>query len=266
MMSWSNGSGERRYPVGRALTILAMRFMARRDSVHFSFETKYDRDFWTKRGVADHQNSSVLDGAGVDLNLFHPSESAGSHSRKKVIFASRLLKSKGLNAFLMMARELASRPDVQFIVAGLADDQDPDAIRPEDLEQLSEIRFLGQVDDMPPLLRECDIVCLPTRYGEGIPRILIEAAATGLASIVSDHPGCRAVIEDGVTGQVLPAEADLEMSRNLSSAVVRYLEDPELLAQHKRAAYLAFQSRDFSQDACVARFTELLGWHQDARA
>jgi glycosyltransferase involved in cell wall biosynthesis len=241
-----------------------MRFMARRDNVHFSFETKYDRDFWTKRGVADHQNSSVLDGAGVDLNLFHPSESTSSHSRKKVIFASRLLKSKGLNAFLMMARELANRPDVQFVVAGLADDQDPDAIRPEDLEQLSEIRFLGQVDDMPPLLRECDIVCLPTRYGEGIPRILIEAAATGLASIVSDHPGCRAVIEDGVTGQVLPAKSDFEMSRNLSSAVVRYLENPELLAQHKRAAYQAFQSRDFSQDACVARFTELLGWHQDA--
>jgi glycosyltransferase involved in cell wall biosynthesis len=264
MMSWSKGSGERRYPVGRALTILAMRFMARRDNVHFSFETKYDRDFWTKRGVADHQNSSVLDGAGVDLNLFHPSESTSSHSRKKVIFASRLLKSKGLNAFLMMARELANRPDVQFVVAGLADDQDPDAIRPEDLEQLSEIRFLGQVDDMPPLLRECDIVCLPTRYGEGIPRILIEAAATGLASIVSDHPGCRAVIEDGVTGQVLPAKSDFEMSRNLSSAVVRYLENPELLAQHKRAAYQAFQSRDFSQDACVARFTELLGWHQDA--
>ena len=263
MMSWSKGSGERRYPVGRALTILAMRFLARHDSVHFSFETKYDRDFWMKRGVANHKNSSVLDGAGVDLNLFYPSESARSDSKTKVIFASRLLKSKGLNAFLMMARNLADRPDVQFIVAGLADDQDPDAIRPEYLEQLGDIRFLGQVDDMPPLLRECDIVCLPTRYGEGIPRILIEAAATGLASIVSDHPGCRAVIENGVTGQVLPAKADFEMSRMLSAAVARYLEDPGLLAQHKRAAYQAFRSRDFSQDACVARFTELLGWHRD---
>jgi glycosyltransferase involved in cell wall biosynthesis len=265
MMSWSKGSGERRYPIGRALTILAMRFLAQRDSVHFSFETKYDRGFWMKRGVADNKNSSVLDGAGVDLKLFYPLESARSSSKTKVIFASRLLKSKGLNAFLMMARDLANRPDVQFIVAGLADDQDPDAIRPEDLEQLSEIRFLGQVDDMPPLLRECDIVCLPTRYGEGIPRILIEAAATGLASIVSDHPGCRAVIEDGVTGQVLSAKADFEMSRKLSAAVIRYLEDPDLLTRHKQAAYQTFQSREFSQDACVARFTELLGWHGDVR-
>lgn len=266
MMSWSKGSGERRYPVGRALTILAMRFLARCDSVHFSFETKHDRDFWMKRGIANHKNSSVLDGAGVDLNLFYPLETARSNSKTKIIYASRLLKSKGLNAFLMMARDLANRPDVEFIVAGLADDQDPDAIRPEDLNQLGEIRFLGQVDDMPPLLRECDIVCLPTRYGEGIPRILIEAAASGLASIVSDHPGCRAVVEDGVTGQVLSAKADFEMSRKLSAALVRYLEDPDLLTQHKRAAYQAFQAREFSQDACVARFTELLGWPRDVPA
>lgn len=113
--------------------------------------------------------------------------------------------------------------------------------------------------------RECDVVCLPTRYGEGIPRILIEAAATALASVVSDHPGCRAVVEDGVTGQVLSARAGFEMSRKLSAAVVGYLDDPDLLARHKQAAYLAFQSREFSQDACVARFTELLGWRQDVR-
>jgi glycosyltransferase involved in cell wall biosynthesis len=258
MMSWSKGSGERRYPVGRALTILAMRFLARRDSVHFSFETNYDRDFWRKRGIITNKNSSVIDGAGVDLNLFYPLENARSRSKTKVIFASRLLKSKGLNAFLMMTRDLANRPDVEFIVAGLADDQDPDAVRAEDLEQLGEIRFLGQVDDMPPLLRECDIVCLPTRYGEGIPRILIEAAATGLASIVSNHPGCSAVVEDGTTGQVLSAKSDFEMSRKLSAAIARYLEDPELLARHKQAAYRSFLSREFNQDTCVARFAELL--------
>jgi hypothetical protein len=55
------------------------------------------------------------------------------------------------------------------------------------------------------------------------------------------------------------------MSRSLSAAVVRYLEDPDLLARHKQAAYQAFQARDFSQDACVARFTQLLGWDPDVR-
>ena len=124
---------------------------------------------------------------------------------------------------------------------------------------MSEIRFIGLVEDMPPLLRECDIVCLPTRYGEGIPRILIEAAATGLASIASGHPGCREVVEDRVTGRILSATSDVEMSRELSAAIVDYLENPDRLKQHKQAAYQHFRSRDFNQQASVARFTELLG-------
>jgi glycosyltransferase involved in cell wall biosynthesis len=261
MMSLRKGPGERRYPVATALTLLAFRIFARRDRVHFTFETKHDFDFWAKRGIANIKNSSIMDGAGVDPNVFYPLTIPRSNSKTKIIFASRLLKSKGLNAFLMMARHLADRPDVEFIVAGIADDQDPDAIRHEDLNQLSEIRFLGHVEDMAPLLRECDIVCLPTRYGEGVPRILIEAAATGLASIVSGHPGCRAVVEDGITGQILSATSDVEMGRELSAAVVRYLETPDRLKEHKENAYRHFQSREFDQDAIDARFTELLGVH-----
>jgi glycosyltransferase involved in cell wall biosynthesis len=259
MMSLPKRPGERRYPVGNVLTLLAFRILARRDRVHLTFETKHDCDFWAKRGIANNKNSSVIDGAGVDPNMFYPLEAPRSNSKIKVVFASRLLKAKGLNAFLMMAGDLSDRPDVEFIVAGMADDQDSDAIRPEYLKQLSEIRFLGQVEDMPDLLRECDIVCLPTRYGEGIPRILIEAAATGLASIVSGHPGCREVVEDGITGQILSATSDIEMSRELSAAVVRYLENPHRLQEHKQAAYRHFQSREFNQDTITARFAELLG-------
>jgi glycosyltransferase involved in cell wall biosynthesis len=229
--------------------------------VHFTFETQHDFDFWAKKGIANNRNSSIIDGAGVDPDLFYPSTTPRNNSKTTVIFASRLLKSKGLNAFLMTARILADRPDVEFIVAGIADDRDPDAVRPEDLNQLSEIRYVGNVDDMAPLLRECDIVCLPTRYGEGVPRILIEAAATGLASIASNHPGCREVVEDGITGQILSARSDVEMSRELSTAVLNYLEIPGLLNKHKQAAYRHFRSRRFNQDAIAARFTELLGIH-----
>lgn len=259
MMSPIRRRGERSYPIGNALTLLAMRLLSKLDRVHFSFETRNDCNFWVDKGIASGTNSSIINGAGVDPNLFYPIEPARSGSRINVIFASRLLKSKGLEAFLATASELADRSDVQFIVAGVVDDQDPDAVPPEDLARMTEICFLGMVEDMPPLLRECDIVCLPTRYGEGIPRILIEAAATGLASIVSDHPGCHEIVEDGVTGRILSATSDIEMSRKLSAAIVDYLDNPDRLKQHKQAAYQHFQSRGFSQQACIARFVELLG-------
>jgi len=258
-MSRSKGTSDRRYPVAAALTLLTFWILARFNCVQFTFETKHDFDYWAKRGVANNKNSSIIDGAGVDPARFYPREISESGSKTKIIFASRLLKSKGLEAFLMTARELAGRPDVLFIVAGAASAEDPDAIRPEYLRQLNEIQFLGQVKEMAPLLRECDVVCLPTRYGEGVPRILIEAAATGLASIASDHPGCREIVEDGITGQILCATSDLEMSRKLSAAIIGYLETPNRLKEHKHAACRHFQSRAFNQDACVARFTELLG-------
>lgn len=259
MMSVPKVPGQRRYRVASALTLLAFRILARRDYVHFTFETRHDCDFWAERGIADDKNSSLIDGAGVDPHLFYPLETPRTGPTTKVLFASRLLKSKGLSTFLMVARDLAQRPDVEFIVAGVPDDHDPDAIPHSDLEQMKEIRFLGHVKDMPNLLRQCDIVCLPTRYGEGIPRILIEAAATGLASIASSHPGCREAVEDGVTGQILSATSDAEMRRQLAGAIVGYLESPNLLNQHKQAAYRHFQSREFNQAAIADRFTKLLG-------
>ena len=259
MMSLPKAPGQRRYPVASALTLFAFRMLARRDYVHFTFETKHDCDFWAERGIANDSNSSLIDGAGVDPNLFYPLPTPRTGPTTKVLFASRLLKAKGLSTFLMAARDLAHRADVEFIVAGLPDDHDPDAVPQRDLEQMTEIRFLGHVRDMPNLLRQCDIACLPTRYGEGIPRILIEAAATGLASIASSHPGCREAVEDGVTGQILSATSDADMRRELSGAIVRYLEDPGLLNAHKQAAYQHFQSREFNQAAIADRFTKLLG-------
>lgn len=261
MLSRTPGPGERRYPVSKALTLLISRTLARFDCVHFTFETRHDFDFWAKLGVASGNNATVIDGAGVDPKLFYPSSVLPNGTRRKVIFASRTLKSKGLNAFLQMAHRLRDRSDVEFLVAGIADDQDPDAIPADTLAKLGEIRFLGHVEDMAPLLRECDIVCLPTRYGEGIPRILIEAAASGLASIVSDHPGCLEAVEDGVTGKILPTSTDSEMSREMAMAVIEYLESPDRLQTHKENAYRHFLSRDFKQDRIDTRFAELLGVH-----
>jgi glycosyltransferase involved in cell wall biosynthesis len=258
MMSRTKAPGERRYPVGKALTLFMSRMLARFDCVRFTFETKHDFDFWAKCGIANNNNSTVIDGAGVDPTLFYPS-SALNGATRKVIFASRTLKSKGLNAFLQMAQQLSDRIDVEFLVAGIADDGDPDAISSDYLAKLSEIRFLGHVADMAPLLRDCDIVCLPTRYGEGIPRILIEAAATGLASIVSSHPGCLEVVEDGVTGKVLHASTDAEMGREMATAVIKYLDSPDILRMHKENAYRHFLSREFKQQSIDTRFAELLG-------
>jgi glycosyltransferase involved in cell wall biosynthesis len=266
MLAPSNKLGERRYPIASALTRTAIRSMARRNYIFFTFESAHDRAYWEKQGVATEKNSFVINGAGVDPAAFYPSTPARHDSKLKVLFASRLTRAKGLESYLMMARALANRPDVEFLFAGIADSRDPDGIHPEYLQQLREITFLGDVSDMPSLLRECDIVCLPTRYGEGIPRILIEAAATGLALIASGQGGCGEVVVEGVTGRIISGESDLEMGRQMSAAVVGYLENPDRLKENKQAAHRLFLSKNFTQVEVVARFVELLDVRPDLRS
>ena len=54
------------------------------------------------------------------------------------------------------------------------------------------------------MFRRCHMVCMPTRYGEGVPRVLIEAAASGRAIVTTDVSGCREIVRDGVNGLLVP--------------------------------------------------------------
>jgi len=251
--------GQRTYPIATAITLLKLRLLAKNRQVQFTFETKHDFTFWQDKGIAHASNATIIEGAGVDCKAFYPAEPSSPRAKKRILFAGRLLNAKGLGAFLIAARQFAKRPNVEFLVAGISDDRDPDSIQASHLAELGEVRFLGFVENMPQLLRECDVVCLPTRYGEGIPRILIEAAASGLASIASNHPGCLEIVVDGVTGQILTGQSEGELVQELSAAIRRYLEVPGLLEQHKRAAHRYFLTRNFNQDTVAAHFCRLLG-------
>ena len=81
------------------------------------------------------------------------------------------------------------------------------------------IDWLGQRSDMPDLMQQSAIVTLPSYYGEGVPKVLLEAAASGRPIVTTDMPGCRETVENNVTGLLVPAKnawalADaLEISR-----------------------------------------------------
>jgi glycosyltransferase involved in cell wall biosynthesis len=83
------------------------------------------------------------------------------------------------------------------------------------------IEWWGHRTDMPAVFQSCSIVCLPS-YAEGVPRSLIEAAATGRAIVASDVAGCREVVSDGVNGFLVPPrDAD-----RLAAAIARLLREP----------------------------------------
>jgi len=85
------------------------------------------------------------------------------------------------------------------------------------------IEWWGERNDMPNVFRQCNIVCLPS-YREGLPRVLVEAAASGRAIVTTDTPGCRDVVHNGQNGLLVP----IKNTEMLLEALLKLIHKPQL--------------------------------------
>ena len=91
-----------------------------------------------------------------------------------------------------------------------------------------DIEYWGWREDMPRVLSEASIVCLPTFYGEGLPKALLEAAASARAIVATDVPGCREIVRPGENGWLVPPRDVPALAAALREAIAR----PELCARY----------------------------------
>nr|WP_258560610.1 glycosyltransferase [Cylindrospermopsis raciborskii] len=114
----------------------------------------------------------------------------------------------------------------RFVLLGDTDPANPTSLSEEQLKgwhQESVIEWCGHQTNMPDILTQANLVVLPS-YGEGLPKILIEAAACGRAVVTTDIPGCRDAIEPGITGLLVPSKD----SNSLALAIKTLICNPEL--------------------------------------
>jgi glycosyltransferase involved in cell wall biosynthesis len=201
-------------------------------------------------GVVAQTHAHLIRGSGVDVSRFAAAHPALAPGAGKVLFASRLLYSKGVADFVEAARRLRTRlPGASFLVAGKPDPGSLDAVSRHDLERWhreAAVELLGHQDDMPALLAGVSLVVLPTYYGEGVPRILVEAAAAGLPLVATDAPGCREVVRHGENGLLVPPHDP----QSLADAIAALLLDPARRAQMgERSRAIAVQT--FAEDSVL---------------
>jgi glycosyltransferase involved in cell wall biosynthesis len=180
-----------------------------------------------RTGLGDASQVRLIPGSGVDCSRFHPDPDRESSERLGVLLPARLLWDKGLVEYVQAARLLRAegRP-IDFLLAGDPDPGNPAAVPEAEVREWVReglVQWLGHVDDMPALLRSVDIVALPS-YREGLPKGLIEAAASGCALVTTDVPGCREVVTDDVDGLLVP----LRDGHALAKAIARLQDDPAL--------------------------------------
>ena len=114
-------------------------------------------------------------------------------------------------------------PATRFVFAGDGEARPVFEKQVADLGLQRNFAFLGRRDDIPDVLASCDIAVLPSR-AEGLPNAMLEYMAAGLPTIASRVGGNAELIEDGVTGVLVPREDAAALSR----AMLRLLRDPDL--------------------------------------
>jgi glycosyltransferase involved in cell wall biosynthesis len=185
----------------------------------------------TQLGVPQSRVRRIA-GSGVDLGKFSPEEER--KGMPIVVLPARLLWNKGVGEFVTAARLLQQKHvNARFVLAGTPDQANPSAVPLSQLLQWQEegvIEYLGWVHDMPRVLAESHIVCLPSFYGEGIPKCLIEAAASGRPIVTTDMPGCREIVHHGDNGYLVP----VRNAAALAEALSHLIENPSLRQQMGR--------------------------------
>lgn len=168
----------------------------------------------------------LIRGAGVDLGEYAASsEPAGT---VRVLMVARMLWDKGVADFVAAARLLRERGcSLRFSLVGAPDEGNPSAVPLQQLQAWQEegvVEWLGRREDIAGLYAASHIACLPSFYGEGVPKSLLEAAACGLPIVTTDTPGCRDVVRDGQNGFLVPARDP----RALADAIEKLAQAPDL--------------------------------------
>lgn len=189
------------------------------------FQNPNDRDLLVNWGVLDFEKARLIRGAGADLSLYpYLPEPEGV---PVISFASRLLKDKGVVEFVEASRILKSRNiEARFWLIGDPDPGNSNTVTQTQLDEWQQaglVECLGYRTDIANLFSQSNIVTLPSYYGEGLPKVLIEAAACGRAVVTTDHPGCRDAIEPNLSG-VLVFVRDAQA---LADAIQDLIENPE---------------------------------------
>lgn len=230
------------------------------------FQNKDDLTAYAAWGIVPARKGRVIRSSGVDTEVFRPDAVdektlAGlredlqiSPGQTVVLMVARAIWHKGLAEYMQAAELLRQRfPQAVFLLAGDVDDGNPSsASRGYMLEQQA-VRWLGHRNDIAALTTLADLCVLPS-YREGVPRTLLEAAATGRPIVTTDAVGCREVVEHGVNGLLVPVRDAVALAQAIGHLLRNAALCREMGLRGRRKAVDEFDARHV-----VRQYLELYG-------
>ncbi|PKO07316.1 MAG: glycosyltransferase family 1 protein [Chloroflexi bacterium HGW-Chloroflexi-3] len=199
------------------------------------FENSYDRDVFIKHKFVKIERTSIIQGVGVDEDYYGYSPDPNLEV-PLVILPARMLFDKGINTLVEAAKILKAKVSVKIALIGDVDPGNPSSIDVSTIQNWESeglVEWWGFQKDMRQVYQNCNIVTLPS-LGEGLPTVLIEAAASGRAIVATDVAGCRDVVKDGENGFLVPPNNP----NALADVILDLINDPakrELMGKKGRS-------------------------------
>ncbi|KAA3632575.1 MAG: glycosyltransferase family 1 protein [Bacteroidetes bacterium] len=176
-----------------------------------------DMEMFLKKRVVKKSKAFLLPSEGVNILDYRPEfENEFSGDRPvKFLYAGRIVWSKGVKEFYQAALHFKNAGiNVEFSMLGFIVPEHPDAVSFNLVQQWHKegvVKYLGETEDVRPYLNETDCLVLPSYFGEGVPRILLEAASMAVPIITTDFVGCREVVDDGVNGFLIQVRDEKDL-------------------------------------------------------
>lgn len=189
------------------------------------FENPDDRKLFLDRKLVTENQAHVILGTGVNPNRFRLISMPDN--TPVVVLPARMLWDKGVDEFVTAARILNEKNiKARFALVGKVDDGNPSSVPYDRLTEWQKegvVEIWGWQENIVTVFTISNIICLPS-YREGLPKILLEAAACGRPIVATDVAGCREVVEDGINGYLVP----VKNAGKLADALEKLITDPKL--------------------------------------
>jgi len=193
------------------------------------FQNSDDMNYFVDSGFVESNKSVLIKSSGIDTKDF-VSQEIHKNEKINVLMIARAIWHKGIKEYYEAAFLLKDL-DVTFTLVGDTDEHNPSCANKEFLEN-GNVQWMGHRDDIKVQINKCDIFVLPSFYGEGVPRTLLEAASMGKPIVTTNNVGCKEVVDDGVNGFLVPVKD----SQSLAEKIKILIEDKNMRNEFGKAS------------------------------
>jgi glycosyltransferase involved in cell wall biosynthesis len=188
-------------------------------------------------------------------------KSLGIAEGSRVIGATgRLAKQKGFDVLIKAFSAVREKfPDTYLVIAGEGHERESLTALIDGLDQSEHVFLPGFVKDMTAFYGGLTILALSSRF-EGMPNVLLEAMAAGVPAVATEVSGVGELLEDGVTGRLVPADD----TGRLAAALIDALGDEDGRSKMAERARALMEDK-YSMDRMLTDLEGVLAGGEEMR-